>query len=97
MPLVLLDYNSLSIQGGVDFLKGNFSLRVNVIPNFIPISIEFTDKYLTFEGCNKVSILYEARNDGYFRIGMPIFLTSRQCLLNKDDDIIAAFASADKV
>lgn len=63
------------------------------VSNFVTV---VDDKKITFEGCNKAEVSYEARADGYFKVLSSAVLTKKACYIDFDTKIIDAFKSADK-
>lgn len=55
-----------------------------------------TDRSISFVGCNSVSIPFEARDDGTFRVTGGALQTKKFCVGDNDPKFIEAITSADR-
>jgi hypothetical protein len=63
--------------------KGNYSLRLVGfdVSYFVTVA---DDKKITFDGCNKAEVSYEAHADGYFKVVSAAVLTRKACHIDFD-------------
>lgn len=65
-------------------LKGDFNLHYLGFESSV-FTCNVDDKVITFQGCNKVAIHYDAHTDDYFKITQAELLTKNTCHINIDN------------